>query len=254
VKFEGSVAVVTGGGSGVGRAVCAAIASAGAQAIVINYGHAQDAAEETALQVLPHGCRGIPMRADVSDRRQVDAMFTDIIASLGHIHFLVNCAATTRFIDRSDLEALTDDVWGEIMRVNLMGTFYCCRAAAQALRQTRGAVVNIASIAGERASGSSIPYSVSKAAVLQLTRQLAAALAPEVRVNAVTPGLLSTRWYRRAVGEVFAQEQERISAERTPLKGVASAEDVAQAVLGLLACDFVTGQSLIVDGGKSVTY
>jgi NAD(P)-dependent dehydrogenase (short-subunit alcohol dehydrogenase family) len=122
------------------------------------------------------------------------------------------------------------------------------------LRATRGAIVNIASMAGYRAAGSSIAYGVSKAGVLQLTRGLAVALAPEVRVNAVAPGLVSTRWFRQPFGDEVADSQEKRTAETTPLGEVATPEHIAQAVMGFLRTDLVTGQALVVDGGKNLTY
>src|SRR5262249_11686134 len=127
-------------------------------------------------------------------------------------------------------------------------------AAAPALKEARGAIVNVASIAGTRASGSSIVYGVSKAGVLQLTRNLAMALAPEVRVNAVAPGLVATRWFRNAFGEESPAAQEVRMAAATRLGRVAAAEHVAQAVMGFLAADLVTGEVLVVDGGRHLAY
>jgi NAD(P)-dependent dehydrogenase (short-subunit alcohol dehydrogenase family) len=190
----------------------------------------------------------------VAEEEQVRAMVADTMERFGHLDILVNNAGTTRFIPHPDLDAVTDEVWDQILSVNLKGTFYCSRSAGQELRRSRGAIVNVASIAGLRAAGSSIPYGVSKAAVMQLTRGLAVALAPEVRVNAVAPGLVATRWFRESWGEHRAEEQEREVEAATPLRGVATAEHVAQAILGLLASDFVTGQTVVVDGGKSITY
>jgi NAD(P)-dependent dehydrogenase (short-subunit alcohol dehydrogenase family) len=166
---------------------------------------------------------------------------------------LINNAGTTRFIAHQDLDALTDEVWDEILRVNLKGTFYCCRAAAPELRKTRGAIVNVASIAGHRATGSSIVYAVSKAGVLQLTRALAVALAPEVRVNSVSPGLVSTRWLRQFDAEAADSQATSITAT-TPLSAVATADHVAQAVMAFVENDMLTGQDVVVDGGKNILY
>jgi NAD(P)-dependent dehydrogenase (short-subunit alcohol dehydrogenase family) len=172
----------------------------------------------------------------------------------GRLDVLVNNAGTTHHIPHRELESLTDEVWEDIIRVNLRGAFHCARAAGPELRQTRGAIVNVASIAGWRASGSSIVYGVSKAGLIQLTRNLALALAPEVRVNSVSPGLVATRWFRQKYGEDAAQAQEQFMAEHTPLGEVATAEHVAQAVMGFLGMDLVTGENLIVDGGVHVGY
>jgi 3-oxoacyl-[acyl-carrier protein] reductase len=254
MHLEGAVAIVTGGGTGIGRAVAESLARAGARAVVVNYSRSREEAEGTAAALAELGCEGVPHQASVADDAAVRAMVSETVSRFGRLDVLVNSAGTTRFIPQSDLEALTDEVWDEILSVNLRGTFHCCRAAAAALRETRGAIVNIASIAGTRASGSSIVYGVSKAAVLQLTRNLAVALGPEVRVNAVAPGLVSTRWFRIAFGDEAAASQEEMIASGTPLGRVATAEHIAQAVMGFLGADQVSGETLLVDGGRHVTY
>jgi NAD(P)-dependent dehydrogenase (short-subunit alcohol dehydrogenase family) len=190
----------------------------------------------------------------VADEAQVKTMVASAVERFGRLDVLVNNAGTTHFIPHPDLDALTDDVWDEILGVNLKGTFFCCRAAAPELKKTGGAIVNIASIAAHRASGSSIAYAVSKAGVVQLTRALALALAPEVRVNSVSPGLVSTRWFSSKFGDDAAAAQEESFARATPLRKIATADDVAQAVIALLENDLVTGQDLVVDGGKNVLY
>jgi NAD(P)-dependent dehydrogenase (short-subunit alcohol dehydrogenase family) len=254
MQLEGAVAIVTGGGTGIGRAVSESLARAGARAVVVNYSRSEEDAEATAAALRELGCEGVPLRASVADDAAVRAMVADTVSRFGRLDVLVNNAGTTRFIPQQDLDAVTDEVWDEILSVNLKGTFHCARAAAPELRKTRGAIVNVASIAGLRASGSSIPYGVSKAALLQLTRNLAFALAPEVRVNAVSPGLVATRWFRQAFGEEAATAQEERLAAITPLGQVATAEHVAQAVMAFLAADQVTGEALVVDGGRHVTY
>src|SRR5262245_4469816 len=183
MQLAGAVAIVTGGGTGIGRAVSESLARAGARAVVVNYSRSREDAEATAAALGELGCEGVPHQASVADEEAVRAMVADTVARFGRLDVLVNNAGTTRFIAHADLDALTAEVWETVLSVNLMGTFYCCRAAAPPLKAARGAIVNIASIAGIRASGSSVVYGVSKAAVLQLTRNLAVALAPEVRVN-----------------------------------------------------------------------
>ncbi|MFC6018799.1 SDR family NAD(P)-dependent oxidoreductase, partial [Plantactinospora solaniradicis] len=147
------------------------------------------------------------------------------------------------------------EIWHDILDVNLLGAFHCARAFAPALRAAGGAIVNISSISGYRAGGSSIAYGVSKAAMLQLTRNLALALAPQVRVNAVAPGTVQhTRWQPNLHGEAGFAERAARERETVPLHQTAAPDHIAQAVLGLLAMDMVTGEALIVDGGKHITY
>jgi NAD(P)-dependent dehydrogenase (short-subunit alcohol dehydrogenase family) len=172
----------------------------------------------------------------------------------GRLDVLVNNAGTTYFIPHADLDGLTDEVWDDILSVNLKGTFFCCRAAASELKKTHGAIVNIASIAAHRASGSSIAYAVSKAGVVQLTRALSLALSPEVRVNSISPGLVSSRWFSKRFGDEAAAAQEETFAKATPLGKIATPGDVARAVVALLENDLITGQDLVIDGGKNVLY
>jgi NAD(P)-dependent dehydrogenase (short-subunit alcohol dehydrogenase family) len=229
------------------------LAKAGAKAVVVNYSRSDKDARATAAELIVLGPDAMAHKADVSNEKEVAAMIEAVRERYGRIDVLINNAGTTRFIAHADLDALTDEVWDAILDVNLKGTFYCCRAAAPELRKTRGAIVNVASIAGHRATGSSIVYAVSKAGVLQLTRALAVALAPEVRVNSVSPGLVSTRWLRQFDAEAADAQATSISAS-TPLKGVATADHVAQAVMALVENDMLTGQDVVVDGGKNILY
>ena len=254
MELKGSVAIVTGGATGIGRAVCLDLARAGAGAVVVNYSRSAAEAASTAAELTALGTEGLPFKADVADESQVKAMVDHAAGHFGRLDILVNNAGTTRFIPFPDLEAVTDEVWRAILGTNLMGPWYAARAAAPHLKRARGSIVNIASIAGLRASGSSLPYGVSKAALTQLTRALAIALAPEVRVNAVNPGLVTTRWFRQSFGEDAASDQEVAMAARTPLRTVATPEQVAEAVMHFIRSDIVTGQHLVVDGGVSITY
>jgi len=254
VELKGSVGIVTGGATGIGRAVCLELARAGATGVVVNYSRSAADATATVAELSALGVEGLPIKADVSREAEVKAMVEQAAEHFGRLDVLVNNAGTTRFIPFPDLDAVTDEVWQQILGVNLMGSWYTARAAAQHLRKSKGCIVNIASIAALRASGSSLPYGVSKAAVDQLTRALAVALAPDVRVNAVNPGLVSTRWFRQPFGEDAAAAQEVAMAKRTPLQAVATPEQVAQAVMGFIRSDIVTGQHLVVDGGLNVTY
>jgi 3-oxoacyl-[acyl-carrier protein] reductase len=254
MEFAGRVAIVTGGGTGIGRSTSLLLARRGAKAVVVNYSRSASDAESTAHQVRELGAEAITHQANVADEAQVKAMIGAAVDRYGRLDVLVNNAGTTHFIPHADLDGLTDAVWNDILSVNLKGTFFCCRAAAPELKKTHGAIVNIASIAAHRASGSSIAYAVSKAGVVQLTRALALALSPEVRVNSVSPGLVSSRWFSKRFGDEAAAVQEATIARATPLGKVASPDDVAQAVVALLENDLVTGQDLVVDGGRNVQY
>src|SRR5487761_1313985 len=251
MDVKGRVAIVTGGGTGIGRAVCLQLAKAGAEAVVVNYSRSDKAARATAAELIVLGPDAMAHRADVSNESEVAAMIAVVKDRYGRLDVLINNADTPRFIAHPAHDGLPDEVWDEILKVNLKGTFYCCRAAAPELRKTGGAIVNVASVAGHRATGSSIPYAVSKAGVLQLTRALALALAPEVRVNSVSPGLVSTRWLRQFDTEA-ADSQATPTTASTPLNAVATTDHVAQAVMALVENDMLTGQDLVVDGGKNI--
>jgi NAD(P)-dependent dehydrogenase (short-subunit alcohol dehydrogenase family) len=248
-----AVAVVTGGGTGIGQAICEHLAMAGARAVVVNYSKSKDEANLTAERLATWGCAGKPYSADVRVDSDVRNMISDTLEEFGRIDILVNNAGTTQYVPYREMDRITDDVWNSILDVNLRGAFYCSRAAAEALSKSEGAIVNICSIAGQRGLGSSLPYGISKAGLLQLTRELAIALAPDVRVNSVSPGVVATEWARKRNEIGWVEDMEAKVREATPLGRVALAEDVAQAVLALVASDFVTGQDLVVDGGKSLT-
>src|SRR2546428_6449049 len=254
MELRGRVAIVTGGGTGIGRAVCLRLVKGGAAAVVVNYSRSAHDADATVREVEDLGAKGIAHRADVSDESQVVAMIEETARRFGRLDVLVNNAGTTHFIPHSDLDELTDEVWDEILGVNLKGTFFCCRAAAPELRKQRGAIVNVASVGGHRAVGSSIPYGVSKAGILQLTRALALALAPDIRVNSVSPGLVSSRWFSKRFGDEAASALESSTAENTPLRAIPTPDHVAQAVMAFVENDLVTGQDLVVDGGRMVEY
>jgi 3-oxoacyl-[acyl-carrier protein] reductase len=254
MDLAGRVAIVTGGGTGIGRATSIRLAKSGAKAVVINFSRSADEASSTADEVRRLGAEAITHRANIADESMVKDMVAATVERYGRLDVLVNNAGTTHFIPHPDLDALTDEVWNDIISVNLKGTFFCCRAAAPELKKTGGAIVNVASIAAQRASGSSIAYAVSKAGVVQLTRSLALALAPEIRVNSVSPGLVSTRWFSKSFGDQAAAAQEEAYANATPLRKIATADHVAQAVIALLENDIVTGQDLVIDGGKNVLY
>lgn len=182
MDLQNKVALVTGGGTGIGRATCIALAGRGAT-VAVNYSRSQIEADETAQTINNEGGRAIAIQADVSQDGEVRAMVNTIVQQLGKIDLLVNNASITRHIPLDNLEAATEEVWDELYAVNVKGMFYCARAVAPFMKQKKqGAIVNVGSIAGLSGAGSSLPYAVSKAAVHGLTKSLAHALAPEIRV------------------------------------------------------------------------
>jgi NAD(P)-dependent dehydrogenase (short-subunit alcohol dehydrogenase family) len=254
MDLHDTVAVVTGGGTGIGRATALALARAGARGVVVGYSRSADEAAAVVEELAALGCVAVAERADVGDDAAVRSLAERVRARFGRMDVLVNNAATTHRVPHADLEGLTDAAFAQVLDVNVLGPFRLARAFAADLRAAGGAVVNIASIAGYRAGGSSIAYGVSKAALVQLTRNLAVALAPEVRVNAIAPGTVATRWQTDVHGITGFAERARAERAQVPLRRTAGPEHVAQAVLGVLAMDLVTGETVIVDGGKHVTY
>ncbi|NUT51940.1 MAG: SDR family oxidoreductase [Saccharothrix sp.] len=248
------VAVVTGGGTGIGRATALALAGSGCRGVVVTYSRSAAEADATAAELAAGGCEAVAERVDVADDALVRDLAERVRARFGRVDVLVNNAGTTRAVPHHDLDALTDDVVHHVLDVNVVGPLRVTRAFADDLRASRGAVVNISSISGYRAGGSSIAYGVSKAALLQLTRNLAVALAPEVRVNAVAPGTVATRWQTSLHGEAGFAARAEDERRTVPLHRTADPGHVAQAVLGLLAMEQVTGEAVIVDGGKHVRY
>ncbi|MGM0675025.1 MAG: SDR family NAD(P)-dependent oxidoreductase [Spirochaetota bacterium] len=243
--LDGKTALVTGGGTGVGRAAVLRFAEAGAN-VAVNYSRSQGDAEATAEEARAFGVKAIAVKADVANEDEVLAMFDQVERELGPVVILVNNAGRTQFVPFTELDRITDELWQEILNTNVMGTFYCSRAAARGMkREGDGTIINVSSVSGLTGFGSSIPYATSKAAILSLTRSLAQALAPTIRVNALAPGLIETRW--------VADQPEFVEGQRanTPLKRNASPDDVAQVIFAFAtSADFVTGQTLVVDGGR----
>ena len=236
--MQGKVAIVTGSSSGIGKAVAQAFAGAGAS-VVVNSSSSVEAGETVAAE-LPDA---IYVRADVSDESQSRSLVAAAVDRWCRLDVLVNKAGTTALIAHADLDAVTDEVWRRILDVNILGTWYVTRAAVPALRQSGGAIVNVTSIAGIRPTGSSVPYAMTKAALNHMTRLLANALAPEIRVNAVAPGLIDTPW------TAGFDELRRAVTGMAPLARSGRPEEVAEAVLLLATASYITGEVVLVDGG-----
>jgi 3-oxoacyl-[acyl-carrier protein] reductase len=251
MKLEGKAAIVTGGGTGVGRATALELARGGCS-VLVNYSKSKDDAEQTAADVRALGVKGLTIQADVSDDAACRRMAETAHKELGRLDILVNNAGTTEFIPHHELDRMTADAWNRILGVNLIGPFQCARAVKPAMDATGGGVIVMtSSIAGTNGVGSSIAYCASKAALNNLTLTLARALAPNIRVNAVAPGFIRGRWLKDGYGEQY-EMLEQLAAARAVMKKVCDPEDVATAILGFIAADLVTGQVLIVDGGLTI--
>jgi 3-oxoacyl-[acyl-carrier protein] reductase len=248
-QLEGKVALVTGAAVGIGRAIAVAYGREGAK-VVVNFSKSQEEAEKTAEMVKQVGGDPLVIQADVAQDRKVRAMVAQILERFGRIDILVNNAGITAFVDFPDLEGLTDEIWDRLYTVNVKGTFFCCRAVVPPMRkQGHGRIINIASVAGIWPQGSSIAYSASKAAVIHLSKCLARTLAPEIQVNVIAPGFIAdTRWN---VGRPNLEETIQKAIQAAPLQRAGKPEDIADAALFLATrADFMTGDIMIVDGGR----
>jgi 3-oxoacyl-[acyl-carrier protein] reductase len=251
VRYElsGKMALVTGAASGIGLGTATALAQAGAK-VAINH-LPDDARGPQAVQELSaQGLDVISAPGRVGVPGETEKMVETAIANLGGLDLLVNNAGTpgvkaTVPINRLDL--VTDEMWDQILATNLVGIFRCTKTAAPSLKASRGAVVNTASIAALGLAGSSMAYSASKAGVVNLTRNLARALAPEVRVNAIAPGAVDSPWLE------WTEQQRKSQVEKSLLKKVGKPSDYADAILFLaFGTDFITGETVVVDAGLTL--
>ena len=239
--LEGQVVAVTGSSSGIGAATARAFAAAGA-AVLVNSSRTVTEGEAVAA-ALPDA---LYLQGDITDPAFGERLVATAIGRWGRLDTLVNNAGTTALIPHQDLAAASVDVWRRIFEVNVFGTWSMSVAAMPALREAHGSIVNVASIAGLRPTGSSIPYAASKAALNHMTALLAKVVGPEVRVNAVAPGLIDTPW--TADWDVVRQAVSLVA----PLKRSGQPEDVAEVILALARAAYVTGQVVVVDGGISI--
>jgi len=239
--LAGQVAIVTGSSSGIGEATARRLAAEGATVVVNS--SASVAAGERVAASLPNAHY---VQADVAEEAQCRRLVATALERCGRLDILVNNAGTTAVIPHADLDAVSDELFHRILDTNLLGTWHLTRAALPHLRQSpAGVVVNVTSIAGIRAMGSSIPYAVSKAAINHLTRLLARVSGP-VRINAVAPGLVQTPWTKD-----WGPLHEQV-ARQAPLGRSATAEDIADAILGVISTRYMTGEVILVDGGLSL--
>lgn len=238
--LEGQTAIVTGGARRIGRAIALALAEAGAN-LVVNYRTSEAAARTTAEEIRSYGVDVVLVQADVAQPSEAKRLVEAARDKFGRVDILVNNAG---IFERTLMEDITPEIWDRFMNINLKAQFFTTQAAAPLMRaRKRGKVVNISSVGGLAAWAKFIPYCVSKAGVIHLTRCLARALAPEIQVNCVCPGSI-----------YFPGEPPDESyIRKTPLKRQGEPKDISQAVLYLVSgADFVTGQTLVVDGGYTL--
>ena len=251
--FDGQIVVVTGASTGLGRAICVEVASRGAKAVIVNYARSDAEAMETAGLVRQEGAEAVVVQGDVAnddDCKKIAAA----AAPYGRIDVLFNNAGMTKMaLDHSDLDAVNAEDFQRLYAVNVIGSFQMVRACKELLQkgERAGAVVMTASIAGVVGIGSSVPYCASKGAMITMTIDLARALAPRIRVNAICPGFIATPWFEKGLGPQAMEQMRQRQIKVTPLQVASEAEDIAGAAvfLGSPASRHITGETLLVDGG-----
>lgn len=249
MELNGAVCIVTGAATGIGAACAQRLAAKGAR-VAIDYSRSESEAHAVAAACDALGAESIVVRADVASDADCRRLAQAALDRWGRIDGLINNAGTTKFAAHDDLEALDARDFERIFAVNVIGAFQMTRAVAPAMKQRgAGAVVNISSVAGVMGNGSSIAYGASKGALNTMTLSLARALGPEIRVNAVCPGLVDTRWIKAGLGDGY-EAAKRGYERATPLGSVLTPEDVADVAVWLIeGASQVTGEVMLVDGG-----
>jgi 3-oxoacyl-[acyl-carrier protein] reductase len=246
MALTGKAAIVTGGGTGIGRAISLLLASRGAMVAII-YSRSKEDADATLHEIEAAGGRGLAIRADVALDEEVVRMTDQVAERFGRLDYLVNNAGMTRQLPFANLEAIDDEAWDQLYAVNVKGAFHCSRAAAPYMHKNKGSsILNIGSIAGETGYGSSLPYAVSKAAMHGLTKSLARALAPQIRVNCLAPGAVGTRWWKDN------EEKMQRLAGSVALHRVSTPVDIAESALMLLTAESISGQILKGENGQTL--
>ena len=247
MDLKGQVAVVTGGNGGLGQRICHALAKEGCQIAVV-YAQSKAQAEGVARDLEKHQVAAAAFACDVTQREQVQALVVDVMKRFGRLDILINDAAYNKAIAFTDLDSLTYEEWTKIIDINLTGPMLLTKAVAPAMKKGgAGRIVNISSVAGLGPTGSSIAYAVSKAGLIHLTKCMAVALAPEVLVNCVAPGLLEGT---RATANLAPGSVEKGRAGS--LLGVAAdKDDVADQVVTMCRTNTTTGQTLVIDAGRT---
>lgn len=241
MKLDGRVALVTGGGRRVGRALAVALGRE-RMVVAVHYNASSDGAKETVAEIERAGGTAALFQADLGSHHAPAELVEHVVARLGPLAVVVNSAAV---MERTPIGAVTPQAWDAIFALNLRAPFLISQAAAPIMKAEGGAIVNIADLAAFESWPAYIPHSISKAGIVKMTSALARVLAPEIRVNAIAPGavLLPAGWDEQSGGRLIST---------TPLQRLGNPQDVVQAMLYLLRSDFVTGETLIVDGGRHI--
>ncbi len=240
VVLQGQVALVTGAAKRIGRAVAVRLATEGAD-VVVHYNRSKSEADEAVAEIEKLGRKGVALQADLCNLADIKRLFQQTAEQFGRLDILVNSAAN--FLP-AHLADTTEKMWDASLDTNLKAPFFCAQAAAPLLKQSHGVIINFADIGGILPWPGYIPHCASKAGVIMLTKCLAKALAPEVRVNAVAPGTITMS------GDPSEWEADFI--RRAPLHRTGTPDDVADAVCFLIRSNFLTGQTLVLDGGRTL--
>lgn len=241
LRISGRVALVTGGAVRVGRALALALAAEGAK-VAVHYNASRGDAEETLAEIEKHGGEGLLFQSDLSGPDAPAHLVRDVASSLGGLDIVVNSAA---MMQRTPIGEVTTEDWDAMFSLNLRAPFFICQAAAAAMGEKGGVIVNIADLAAFESWPAYVPHGITKAGIVQMTRSLARALAPKIRVNAIAPGavLLPEGWSAEGTSHL---------EDTTPLGRLGSPTDVAGAMLYLIDAEYVTGTTLVVDGGRHI--
>ncbi len=249
MELKNAVCIVTGSASGIGAASAIMLAGRGAR-VVVNYSKSEDAARATLKACEAAGGETLLVKADVAQDADCRRLAQSALDRWGRIDALVNNAGATKFADHGNLDALSAEDFQRIYSVNVVGTYQMVRACAPAMKKGgHGAVVNVSSVAGKNGMGSSMAYAASKGALNTLTMSLARSLGPEIRVNAVCPGVIDTKWVRDGYGPRFAAMEARYR-QGTALGRLGKPEEVAGVIVWLIeSADLITGDTIMVDSG-----
>lgn len=255
-SLKGKVAIVTGSATGLGAAVALQLADRGCN-VVINYTKSEAEAKETLAACQAKGVEAILAQGDVGEDADCRRIVDETVKKWGRVDVLVNNAGGTKFANHAELDELNADDFLWIYKVNVVGAYQMIRACAPHMREAgKGSVVNISSIAGVTGIGSSVAYAASKGALNTMTLSLARSLAPKIRVNAVCPGFIGTRWFSDRFGQQTFEGIKRQQEQSTPLQRAGTPEDIATAVVFFCGegSDHITGETLITDAGMHLGF